>query len=411
MSIGIVIDYTNIIKDNKLLLLKKRINPPPNTELDIGLVIVITKEQYEALQNQPKGHKSLEYINTDTFVNSISGYVYFIYDKYKYKCEIIEIKDQILQLVESILYSLPNDIFVFVSISLNDKQLSRKIKDFTASGFHDPYISKISPLGFTFTENRLCMTRKNDIIDNELNNSAENDVKYVLKQFRTYNSSNYCKLQAKLSKKAVKYLKSVSKIGSTINKDGVITQKELAGRLVVGVVRKDLVYELEVDRTSIVYGEEEQVDLVGGLYNFHSHPQEAYDRHKQTVGWPSAQDYIVFFESSLLHDTLLHIVASVEGFYVLSLTKHWCNKKNTYIEKQVKKFILDNYNKCSQKDNTIAWYVSTINRITYEGFPIFQVQYISWNNSETIFSCSYKKNGVNCLARQSTTDALKKLYE
>ena len=240
--------------------------------------------------------------------------------------------------------------------------------------------------------------------------SVKNDVKYVLKQFRIYKLSNYnyCILQAKLSKKAIKYLKSVSKIGSTINANGVITQKEIAGRLIIGKVRKDLVYELDVDHTSIMYGEEEQVDLISGLYNFHSHPQEAYDRHNQTIGWPSAQDYVVFFESSLIYDTLIHIVASVEGFYVLSLSKFWFNNKNVSdIQKQVKKFIIDNYNKCSQKDNTIDWYISTINGITYEGFQLFQVQYVSWNDADTIFTFSYKKNGVNCIARQSTLDIIK----
>ena len=417
MSVSIVVDYDHIIKYNNLLLLENRITPPPQTKLSIGLVLVITKEQYEALQSKPKGHKRIEFINSIQFVNSISVYVYFIYDKYKKLCEIVDIKDQFLsQVVESILYSIPNDIIIFISISLDDKQLDEKVKDCITSDFHDPYISKLSPLGFTFLDNRLCMTRKNDVSEYELRHKAENDIKYILKQFRTEKSSsdNYCILQAKLSKKAIKYLKSVSKIGSTINRDGIITQKEIAGRLVVGVVRDDLVYELDVDRASIVYGEEEQVDLISGLYNFHSHPLEAYDRHKQTIGWPSAQDYLIFFESSLIYDTILHIVASVEGFYVLSLSKLWYNNKNVKkvvkVNNVYKKFILDNYDKCSQKNNTIDWYVNTINGITYEGFQLFQVQYISWNDAETIFTCSYKKNGVNCLARQTTSDIVKKLY-
>ena len=412
MSVSILVDYNNIVKNNNLLLLENRIASPPQTEFSIGLVIVIKKEQYETLKSIPKGYKRIKYMNSIPFVSSISGYEYFTYDKNKKICEVFDIKDKILpRVIESILFSLPNDITVFVNISLDDKQLDRKISVCITSGFYDPYISKVCPLGFTFPENRLYMIRKNDIIGNESINSVKNDVKYVLKQFRIYKLSNYnyCILKAKLSKKAIKYLKSASKIGSTINANGVITQKEIAGRLVVGKVRNDLVYELDVDRTSIMYGEEEQVDLISGLYNFHSHPQEAYDRHNQTIGWPSAQDYVVFFESSLIYDTLIHIVASVEGFYVLSLSKFWFNNKNVSdIQKQVKKFILDNYNKCSQKDNTIDWYVSTINGITYEGFQLFQVQYVSWNDADTIFTFSYKKNGVNCIARQSTLDIIKK---
>ena len=65
-------------------------------------------------------------------------------------------------------------------------------------------------------------------------------------------------------------------------------------------------------------------------------------------------------------------------------------KKVVKVNNVYKKFILDNYDKCSQKNNTIDWYVNTINGITYEGFQLFQVQYVSWNDADTIFTFSYK---------------------
>ena len=57
MSVSILVDYNNIVKNNNLLLLENRITSPPQTEFSIGLVIVIKKEQYETLKSIPKGYK------------------------------------------------------------------------------------------------------------------------------------------------------------------------------------------------------------------------------------------------------------------------------------------------------------------------------------------------------------------
>ena len=167
-------------------------------------------------------------------------------------------------------------------------------------------------------------------------------MKNVMTQFLAKNKS-YCTLKARLSNSAIQYLRNICKRGFTWNKDGKISQKELAGKLVLSKITSDLVSELDVDKESIVSGGEEEVELVDGLYNFHSHPQEAYERNNVQLGWPSAHDYLGFIKSSVLYDTILHIVSCVEGFYVISLNDYWTNNKDK-IDKDVISFVLEQYN-------------------------------------------------------------------
>lgn len=399
---SILIDVENIIKPRRLSLLKSRIQPIPDTKYSLGIVLSIKQNEYQTLEGIPKGDKRVEYINSPQFVDSITGHAYLNYDKKRKVCEIMGVEGPnpniLKQVIENVLSSIPNDVILWIGILLNDPNLIVLIKDCISVGFHEPYICKISPLGTNFNNYVLCMLRENDIV----NNNAENDIKYVLNQFIS-NHKNCCTINVRLSNNAVEYLSSVSKMGSTINENGVITQKELAGKLIVGNIDNDLIYNLDVDRKSIVIGEEEGVEIIGGIYNFHSHPREAYDRHNVKFGWPSAQDYVGFLGSSFKYDTILHIVVSLEGIYIISLTEYWLNNKEK-MEKNIVSFILDTYDMDEHKNKTISWYLHTINNISYKNFPLFLLQFFSWYEANTSFVVPFRRNNINCFARQSTLE-------
>jgi hypothetical protein len=404
---SLLIDFDNIVKPNKLALLESRVQPIPETMSSLGLVLAISQQQYKALEYIPKGKGRVDYINSPEFVKSITGHAYLIYDKKKRVCEIMGIEGAILaQIIQNALSSIPNDVTLWVGIVLEDQNLDVLIEDYIAAGFHDPYICKASPLGFAFNGYGLCMFRQNDIVDknvtNDVTNDVTNEVKYVLTQFIA-DQKGICTLKARLSDQAIKYLQQVSKIGSTINNDGVITQKELAGKLLAGKLDSDLTYSLDVDRSSVVSGDEEGVEIIGGLYNFHSHPQEAYSRHNVKLGWPSAQDYVGFLGSSIKHDTILHLVVSLEGFYVISLSEYWVKKKEK-IDKNVVSFILEKYDYTYKPGKTSTLYARAVNGISYDGFPLFLVQFIPWYEANASFVVPFHKNGVNCFARQSTAE-------
>lgn len=406
--VSLLIDYSNIILPNNLVLLENRIAPIPETKYSLGIVLVIPRDQYNALESIPKGDTRVQYLNTVMFVNSITGYAYLIYDKQKRVCEIMGIHGPIISnVLDSALSSIPNDVTLWIGIDLTNTFFDILISEYIKEGFSDPYICKVSPLGFTFTTYGLCMLKQNNII----NYNALNDVKYVLTQFLN-RSRGYCTLRACLSDDTAQYLQKVSTMGSTHNSDGVITQKEIAGRLLTGYINSDLSFELDIDKDSIIWGDEEGVDVIVGLFNFHSHPKEAYDRHNVSLGWPSGQDYIGFWVSAMNHETILHIVASIEGFYVISMSEYWAKNKKS-LPPTVDTFIGQEYDIRYQNghNHTIEWYIKKVNSIPYLGYPLFLVQFFSWYDVKQFFTVPYYRVGENCFARQTTCDKYLSLYK
>lgn len=403
---NILIDFDNIIKHNNLSSLQEYIEPVPKTKSSLGLVLVIPNKQLNILESLPKGRQRIDYIDSSAFIESIFGLAFLIYDKNKRVCEITKVSGPVISyVIDSALCNLPNDVTLWIRISLNDYRIDSLLKEYIKLGFHDPYINKTSPLGHTFNSDGLCMIRQNDIND-DINST--NEVKFVMTQFLAKNKS-YCTLKARLSNSAIQYLRNICKRGFTWNKDGKISQKELAGKLVLSKITSDLVSELDVDKESIVSGGEEEVDLVDGLYNFHSHPQEAYERNNVQLGWPSAHDYLGFIKSSVLYDTILHIVSCVEGFYVISLNDYWTNNKDK-IDKDVISFVLEQYNHEYKKGDTLERYVRTVNSTSYNGNPLFLLQFFTWDSASDEFIVNYSKKDSNCFARHSTWEKFNELY-
>lgn len=405
----LLIDYDTIIRTNNLALLQNHIAPTPETKYTLGLILVIYPTQFKALDSIPKGIGRINYINSSSFVNNILGYTYLIYDKKKKVCEIMgNIGDiSVSRILDGTLSSIPNDVLLWTGFDLTNPMFNSLVDNYVREGFEEPYICKTSPLGFSFTTHGLCMLRKNDIIKN---NYPLNDVRYVLTQFIT-KQRGICSLRAYLSDESIYYLHKLTKIGSTLNNDGVITQKEVAGKLIAGKVNDDLSYSLNVDRDSVKYGSEEAVEIIAGLYNFHSHPHEAYEKNNVKLGWPSAQDYVGFMNSSLVYDTILHIVTAIEGFYVISLTEYWVNNKYHFND-STNEFIGKEYNICysTAVEKTVSWYTKRVNSISYHGYPIFLVQFFTWNDSKTVFEVPFRKSGTNCFSRESTLVKYKQLY-
>lgn len=51
----------------------------------------------------------------------------------------------------------------------------------------------------------------------------------------------------------------------------------------------------------------------------HTHPQVAYDKYNTTIGYPSHADYCTILENIVKNGQLFHILAAVEGLYVIGL--------------------------------------------------------------------------------------------
>jgi hypothetical protein len=101
----------------------------------------------------------------------------------------------------------------------------------------------------------------------------------------------------------------------------------------------------------------------------HTHPKRCYEREHITFGWPSGQDFYSILENSLP----LHIVAAVEGWYLIHLKKYGERYWHTLSTAQKKtwKKRMD----LPGDEGSVDEYLQAINQ-----FPWFQVTFEEYEN-------------------------------
>ena len=433
---SLLIDYENIIKRSPKgrdpHRLKERISPIPDTPFSIGLILIIPSTKIDHLHTLTKGTDRVNYLNTQDFVDSIKDHAYIVYDKHNKICEILISTLHVSSLnyiMQSILTNLPNDIIIWVGVALDNPDLSHILEEYINQGFTNPYICTTSPLGYIFggTANHhlqdgltpkgvphfqdgLCMLKENNVVPHPINTT---DTDYVLSQSGSAKGSypqsgsakRTCQISLCLHDNTIKYLKQLCNVGSTINRDGIITQKEVAGSMNAISTPQNMTFKLEINYDSIIHGQEEGVSIVSGLYNFHSHPKAAYTRNNVKLAWPSAQDYIGFILSTIEYNTICHMVIGMEGIYIMSI-----HPTHEPFSSKMGKFIQKSYDFCYKPGQTSDWYVEKVNSILYNGHPIFDIQFLDWTNTAKPFVVHYKKINGNCFAMENTLEKYKRLY-
>jgi hypothetical protein len=96
-----------------------------------------------------------------------------------------------------------------------------------------------------------------------------------------------------------------------------------------------------------VNGENFSVRTPHGIINYHTHPLHAYISEGTHYGWPSGEDMAVNMYYAK-RGTLVHIVFSLEGSYVIKVNKILKNKDTEILEKLIKAthvYILKNQSK------------------------------------------------------------------
>ena len=396
----LLIDFNKIIKNKKLQLLENKIAPiPPYSKNQfLGIIFIVSPTQLDYLYSVDDNDK-IKYINSTKFLSGIKTWVYILYDKTKKICEIRGNPDTFLPEITSvIMINIPNDVLLWIGVDIKSDKLNYFIDSYISQGFNSPFITKSGPFGYTFDNYGLCMIKPNNVIPKVSNIS--NEIKYVLTQFLLL-EYEACEVTLQFNEDSINYLQQVTHIGSTINKNGDISQKEIAGVLEVETISEDLTHILKIKYNSIIYGEEEGVSIAQGLYNFHSHPISAYKRHNVKLAWPSAQDYIGYILAVFEDYTICHFVVGVEGIYIVSMTTYWLiNIKN--IDKYIGNFITEKYDFCYEPGQTSEWYIKTVNSISYRGFPLFDVKYLPWDKAKESFTVKYRTINSNCFAEENT---------
>ena len=136
------------------------------------------------------------------------------------------------------------------------------------------------------------------------------------------NTTRICMSKAILTPKAKMSLKKLISAGKMSM--GKFHHHETGGGLVGRKVKK--VWNIDVIPSSFMKGEGDGTNvpkggkLALGYANFHTHPRGEYKKQKVKYAWPSGDDYLSIMEKMYKERTVLHIVATVEGIYAISLS-------------------------------------------------------------------------------------------
>jgi len=397
---GVMISRKELIKANisRLLELVDK-QPRTNSKVDnIGYIFLIDKKQSNILKKLPKGKRRVLYINSPSFISNIEAFYSIIYNVRKKICEIRYDIDSIKNLervLQAILVYLPRDVILWTGIISPEYY-----ENYILIGFNNPYITKISPLGYRFNQEGIAFMKLNMPSESISKTTVRNKLKYATDQKFGY----HCKIYAKFTPKALKFLKKInSSVVMVENKK--LKEKELAGSLRVSEVNNingKIVFELSPDSKSIKSGAEEEVDAVWSRYNFHTHPKKAYINHNVKNGWPSSQDYVGFVQ--LKNHTIFHTVVTLEGIYIISFSPEWDGDPNKINQRR----ILNDYDIDHKEDITFEKYTEIINNKKYNGKQLFIVKYMPWNRASQIFPIFYAKTNGSCLATDQNFNIVQK---
>ena len=222
------------------------------------------------------------------------------------------------------------------------------------------------------------------------------------KKSNMISSIEYCTIKARLSDNTIIALK---KLCEEPEKNGEHNEKASSMRAIKE--GETNIYTIEINHDDMIRGDEVGVDIVPGLYNFHTHPRNAYKIYNVKLGWPSGQDYIGFLLAFVEDDTIFHIVATLEGIYIISIHKDWfLNKKFT---EKIGDFINKNYTFSYKEGDTIDGYLNKINGIKYnDSDRIFIVKFFPWKKADNVFTISYAKVYDKCFTCEKEKEKYKK---
>jgi hypothetical protein len=206
--------------------------------------------------------------------------------------------------------------------------------------------------------------------------SVETQVEYMNKE--TKKNKTYCDITLSIEGESLDFLQYICKAGVTKSK-GRRSQKEFFGKMYIKESRDksgDIIHSLSIDKKTIKSGDEDKIHATGSLYNFHSHPLQAYLKYKVDYGVPSTADYIAVYTMVTNHNSIVHFVSSIEGLYAISINPESkiLDKLNSHaVIKFIKEKMVYPHEKYQLKD-----YIDFINK---KG--LFTLQFIEWDTATT----------------------------
>lgn len=336
------------------------------------LFIIIPENIFKELENKKQGYERTSYFNSQEFIKNIQYHFCTSYDKKENIVRLSGCDEKHIQLFLDTIH-LNFEESVRIIAPFNEKLIEK--------GFESPEICGMK-------ESDICLTRENKFVNKDKIDPkrVEHDLKFVKNQ----KNQKFCNINLQIDQPSLDFLNHLTKAGVTKTDTGR-SQKEYFGQFSITETREtqgNILYTLSVDKDTLISGEEEKIEATGSVYNFHSHPYEAYLNHKVKYGVPSISDYVSVYILSK-QGTIIHFVATLEGVYAISLNpdfpilKKPHNKVVQFIEKNMP-FARENLEKYLKYVNSVG---------------MFQVELLPYK--PTKINAQFEKQGKfrNCVIR------------
>jgi hypothetical protein len=306
--------------------------------------------------------------------------------------------------------SIDDHVILVLDVLENDTITMIKMSEKAVRvGFRHPFISSKFFEG-TFDKPRLFLYQKYNHnygkdVDNKEYDEVIKHIRFCRRNYEKLREGDHsCKIHITLDKDAIKYLHDYAKT-FRFNFNGKMEQREISGKFLL-YETIDNHFLVKVDEESSNLGGKEETSSTDTVASFHTHPKDAYNKYKVCMAWPSIDDYATFLSIYANGYGMFHIVGTVEGMYVITISeklmkegREKLRKNFEYYSGQIDKKYHSDYPTCDvEKADQSIWerkkekYLKDINALKY-----FHVQFIYWDDADKPINIHYKDNDGNCV--------------
>lgn len=299
---------------------------------------------------------------------------------------------------------VPIDTDLILKIDIESKNFSKIITNAIKFGYKYPIISSTF-LDKTFDIPYLFLYNKYNHNYGKIVKNYKNilkDVNFCIKNY--ISTKNTCKNFIIFDRNTLEYLQNYTK-KYKFNFENNVEQREISGKFLLRPIN-DKTLKVEIDENFSGVGGKEDVLSFSTIGSFHTHPLEAYQRYNVCIAWPSVDDLFSFFMIYLDGYGIFHIVSTLEGIYVITISDEMLNENILELQKDIEKidkYIKNNYffnypncniSSSSKKDiwkEKIPEYIEKVNKL-----PYFKIQFVEWGDADKPIEVNYKRDNGNC---------------
>jgi len=245
----------------------------------------------------------------------------------------------------------------------------------------------------------------------ELEDKHKKYVEFALENFKK-TQQDMCSLSIQMTPEAIDYLHDYAKTFKfNTDKSGegqTPHMREVSGRFYLYETVPNI-FLVTVDKETASLGDKEETASMNTLASFHTHPKDAYHKYKVCMAWPSVDDYAVFLGIYANGYGMFHILGTVEGMYIITISEKLAKEgrekiKNNleYYEKQIDDNYHIDYPTCefqeSDHENEEVWvkkiekYLEKMNARKY-----FYIQFVLWKDADKPINITYNSIDRNCM--------------